>query len=140
MYFDSKAWKIFLASVLFLIATAVLSVLVFFNPAESPYFPPCPFFKITSLYCPGCGSLRAVHYLLHGRLLTAFDLNPLMVLFLPFIGYIFLSRFLVFITGRQLLSLEFLYSPILIWAILALILAYWILRNIPVQPFIFLAP
>ncbi|MEJ2068687.1 MAG: DUF2752 domain-containing protein, partial [Deltaproteobacteria bacterium] len=42
-------------------------ILYFFKPGQSPIYPPCPFHLITGLYCPGCGSLRALHALFHGR-------------------------------------------------------------------------
>src|SRR5215218_11212240 len=61
------------------------------NPVPEPghvsYFPPCPFYKLTGCYCPGCGGTRALHHLLHGRVATAFDFNPLLIVALPFIGY-----------------------------------------------------
>ena len=62
-------------------------VLRVFDPATSGIFPPCPFHYLTGLYCPGCGSLRAIHHLLHGNLQAAWAMNPLAVLLLPFVGY-----------------------------------------------------
>ncbi|NIM07518.1 MAG: DUF2752 domain-containing protein, partial [Armatimonadetes bacterium] len=58
-----------------------------FNPAGTSFYPPCPFNMLSGLYCPGCGSLRALHQLSHGHLLAALYLNPLMVIALPFIVY-----------------------------------------------------
>lgn len=46
----------------------------------SPYdggFIPCPLYALTGLYCPGCGSARSTHELLHGNIDTAFAMNPL---------------------------------------------------------------
>src|SRR5580693_9291812 len=54
-------------SVAMLAAVAVGAVLLeLFDPATSGIFPPCPFRYLTGWYCPGCGSLRAIHQLLHG--------------------------------------------------------------------------
>src|SRR5688500_6671777 len=76
-----------LALVALLIAATGAAALFAFNPAGSRLFPPCPFHAVTGLYCPGCGSTRAAHHLLHGRVATAFDLNALMVVSLPFLMY-----------------------------------------------------
>src|ERR1700730_15059946 len=64
--------------------------LYLFNPASPTnqgIFPQCPFRLLTGWQCPGCGSTRAFHQLLHGHFLAASELNPLMVLTLPFIIY-----------------------------------------------------
>jgi hypothetical protein len=47
------------------------------NPGEwnLPIF--CPFHAVTGLFCPGCGSLRAMHHILNLRFAPAFSHNPL---------------------------------------------------------------
>lgn len=47
---------------------------------------PCPFHAITGLRCPGCGSQRALHALLHGDLSTTFKMNALWILAIPVMG------------------------------------------------------
>jgi hypothetical protein len=49
------------------------------DPNQSGHYPTCPFLFITGYYCPGCGSLRAVHALTHGDLRAAVGLNVLTV-------------------------------------------------------------
>lgn len=44
----------------------------------------CVFYKLTGLYCPGCGSGRASAALLHLDFAAAFKHNLLYVLLLPF--------------------------------------------------------
>ena len=109
-----------------------------FDAASSVLYPPCPFRLLTGLYCPGCGSLRALHQLLHGNLLPALDMNPFMVLSLPFLGYAFVSYSMQAIWRRPLRS--FLLSPFWIWLLLGTIVAFTALRNIPIYPFLLLAP
>jgi hypothetical protein len=58
-------------------------VLFCFDPSRSAFYPVCLFHKTTGLLCPGCGSLRALHELLHGHLATAWRFNPLLVGSLP---------------------------------------------------------
>jgi len=116
-----------------------LALLLYFNkPSETIIFPHCPFHTLTGLYCPGCGSLRAIHELLHGRIVSALDLNPLMVISIPFLGYAFLSYSLFLIRGKRLPQI--IKRPIWIWLILAAIIIFWVLRNLPFRPFVILAP
>ena len=49
------------------------------DPNQSGHYPTCPFLAITGYYCPGCGSLRAVHALTHGEVGAAVGLNVLTV-------------------------------------------------------------
>ena len=125
----------------FLILMSGISCLVFFyifNPSTLHFFPPCPFHKLTGLHCPGCGSLRAMHHLLHGHPIEAFGLNPLMVLALPFIGFSFVMYFFHRILGK---SLSKIFIPAsYIWIFLWVVISFWILRNIPFYPFTLLAP
>src|SRR5262249_55872604 len=60
-------------------AATALILLAALDPATSRLFPPCPFRLATGLECPGCGTLRACHRLLHGDLAAAFRLNPLLL-------------------------------------------------------------
>jgi len=133
-----KGGRGFLGMLSLFIVSSLLFSLLFFNPADASWCPPCPFHYITGLYCPGCGSLRAVHHLFCGSFLTAFDLNPLMVLFLPLLTCIILSYLLFILTGKQLLSLQFVHSGKFVWMIFWFIIIYWVLRNIPCFPFSFL--
>ena len=68
-----------------ILATAAL--LYFFAPAKYSFYPQCPFHAITGLNCPGCGSLRAMHQLLHGNFQQALVLNPLAICLLPAFGF-----------------------------------------------------
>jgi len=112
-------------------------VLFVFDPATSAIFPPCPVRYLTGWYCPGCGSLRAIHRLLHGDLRAAWAMNPLTVVLLPFLTYGLVSQALSVARGRGL-------APFIpaawIWILCAAILMFGIARNIPVHPFDLLAP
>ena len=124
--------------ILIAIIIAAIILLYKINPSTSSFFPSCPVYTITGLYCPGCGSLRALHQLFHGNISNAFGFNPLMVIALPFIAYSFLSYILDGITGK---TLPKIFIPAFyIWLILGIILLFGILRNIRIYPFILLAP
>ena len=121
-----------------MVAAGTLGVLYFINPSTSTLFPTCPFLAFTGCYCPGCGSLRALHQITRGHLATALGLNPLLVLSLPFVGYFFVSRASLTLRGRSLKV--FFIRPAFIWALLAVIILYWVARNVPAYPFSLLAP
>ena len=107
----------------------VVALLRVFDPATAWFYPPCPFHALTGYLCPGCGTLRALHQLLNGHVATALRLNPLMMLLLPYAAYEGASGALETACGRRLPRV-FL-RPTLIWILLAVIVLFWILRNIP---------
>ncbi len=109
-----------------LIAGATLFVV---DPNRPGHYPTCPFLATTGWYCPGCGSLRAVHDLLHGDLAGALARNPLMVLALPYLllaGVAWLLR----AAGRPAPRSTSLPAWV-IWLILAGVIAFGVLRNLP---------
>lgn len=117
---------------------AALAMLLFFDPATSGLFPPCPLRYFTGWYCPGCGSLRAMHQLLQGNLRAAWALNPLTVLLLPFLIYGAASHASRALRGKYLP--QFFLPAIWIRALCAVIILFGIARNLPVHPFDWLAP
>ena len=119
-------------------AIPCVAILFTFNPANPGLFPSCPFRALTGFHCPGCGTLRGLHQLLHGHLMEAFSFNPLMVLFLPFLGYALVSNAVFSAGGRSLPGFRLPATGI--WLLLAAIILFWILRNVPAYPFSALAP
>ena len=121
-----------------LLGFAGLAVLYAVDPRNPGSYPICPFLGLTGCYCPGCGTLRALHRLMFGDVSGALGYNPLTVLSLPFIAYSFAAgalRAFDLPAPRPL----FLHSR-WIWALLAAILLFWALRNIPLGPLTALAP
>lgn len=127
-----------LLALLTMFAAAGLVMLRIFDPASSGVFPPCPLHYFTGLYCPGCGSLRALHALTHGNVQQAWAMNPLTILFLPYLMYGLTSEAVRLWRGRGLP--QPLLSPALIRAAFALIVVFGIARNIPAYPLNLLAP
>jgi hypothetical protein len=130
-----KSFKVVALTGVIIVAAIIL---YFYNPAGSQLYPPSPFRALTGLYCPGCGTLRALHQLLHGHLLTAFGLNPLMLLAMPYLIYSYVSYSAPVILGQKIPQLFI--KPDWIWLVLKVIIAYWVVRNIPFAPFSWLAP
>jgi hypothetical protein len=115
-------------TLLLLLIVGALLVLYWLDPARPGIFPPCPFRFVTGLKCPGCGTLRGLHQLLHGHPLAAWRLNPLMVVAIPFMGYVWISYTWRAFTGKPLVN--FTLRAFWIWQLLIAILIYWIGRNI----------
>jgi hypothetical protein len=59
------------------------ALLAHFDPATTWWMPSCPFYALTGLLCPLCGSLRAMHALLAGAPVAALAFNPLLIVALP---------------------------------------------------------
>jgi hypothetical protein len=128
----------------YLFAAALLSgfagliLLRLYDPATSGIFPPCPLRYLTGLYCPGCGSLRAIHQLLLGNLREAWALNPLTVVLLPFVTYGLASEALIQLRGR---ALPQIFLPaVWIRTLCAVVILFGVARNVPFHPFNLLAP
>lgn len=58
-------------------------LLFFFDPETAGFYPPCLFKTVLGAQCPGCGSLRAAHQLLHGNFAAAWALNPTLMIVGP---------------------------------------------------------
>jgi hypothetical protein len=114
-----------------MIATAC-AVLYLFDPRRHHFYPRCLLHEWTGLACPGCGSLRAAHQLLHGNLRAAFEFNPLLVCLLPFLALMAADRF--HREWRGLPPRELFSTPWRIWAAFGLLIAFGILRNLPFYP------
>ena len=104
-----------------------------FEPGRSGFFPACPFRLLTGFACPGCGSTRGLHALLHGDLITAFKFNPFIILALPFFLYVLLRHTNAVMRDRPINRnrLDAKY----IWMLLIGIVCFWIFRNTPFYPF-----
>ena len=99
------------------------------DPNQPGHYPTCPFLAVTGLYCPGCGSLRAVHDLLHGDVPGALARNPLAVLAVPYL-VVALVTWVMRRTGHPAPRSTQL-PAWTIWALLALVLAFGVARNLP---------
>lgn len=100
-----------------------------FSPEESRFFPQCPFHMLTGYDCPGCGSQRALHHLLHLRLLKAFLSNPLLIILIP---YLVISLWFEYFGGKEKYprARKILFGRNAIYIILAAIILFWIGRNV----------
>ena len=84
---------------------------------------------LTGLKCPGCGSQRAVHALLHADLASAFAHNALLVLSLPYLALLIGARLYVYLHPASSLR-STLESPLAIRTYFVITIAFWIARNV----------
>jgi Protein of unknown function (DUF2752) len=110
------------------------------NPgAAGAGYPGCVFHQMTGLWCPGCGLTRGTYQLLHGHLGAALGYNVFTPLALAAIVVAWVGWLRVSFGGppiripqRAGRSLSVI-APVLV-------LAYGVLRNIPIAPLRSLAP
>jgi hypothetical protein len=98
------------------------------DPETPGHYPTCPFLALTGWYCPGCGTTRAVHALLHGDAGLALQRNPLTVAALVVLAAAFAlwSQRLWRGAPRTWVA-----PPWVLYGLLGLILGFWALRNVP---------
>lgn len=117
---------------LILIVSAVY--LFMFEPGRTGFFPLCPFRLLTGLQCPGCGTTRALHEIVHGHFWAAFMLNPLLLIASPFLLWAFLRYSVIAMQGAMPRK-NALPAPY-IYAIFFVVVGFWIFRNTPYYPFV----
>lgn len=117
---------------LILIVSAVY--LFMFEPGRTGFFPLCPFRLLTGLQCPGCGTTRALHEIVHGHFWAAFMLNPLLLIASPFLLWAFLRYSVIAMQGamprKNALPATYIYL------IFFVVVGFWIFRNTPYYPFV----
>lgn len=108
---------------------AALIVFYVFDPQEQDIFPKCAFKTVTGYECPGCGSQRAIHDMLHLQLKQAFSHNALMFLLVP---YIVLGVFMEFFGGKTRFPKieKIFFGKWAAVAVLLIILIFWVGRNV----------
>jgi hypothetical protein len=116
-----------------------MAVLFFLlDPEKHIIFPRCVFYSLSGYYCPGCGSQRAIHSLLHLNLFGVVQNN---VLFLPAVFAIIYHYIHPFLNKKLNWRLpNIFYMKNTPWVIFGIILLFWLLRNLTVYPFSVLAP
>lgn len=98
-------------------------------PGQSWFLPACPIHAATGLFCPGCGTTRALYALLHGRLAEALDANLLLVGLLPVLAVLGVLLFTAAVRDNRVRDLRF--PPWATFGLLALVTLFTVLRNLP---------
>ncbi|MFT4778405.1 MAG: hypothetical protein ACJAU0_002606 [Flavobacteriales bacterium] len=124
----SKNWYLSIGIAVFLIVA--FGVFFTFDPSEASFFPACPLKSATGLDCPGCGSQRAIHQLLHLNFKEAFLFNPLLILSLPYLLFaVWVDRIRPTSAWSQTWRRR-LMGPKSVWVILAVVIIFFVARNL----------
>ncbi len=101
--------------------------------AVRPYH--CLFYQLTGLLCPACGATRAMLHLFSGNIMLSLKSNALAVFILPLVAYaLWLILRILFDKNYSIDDLKI--APFFIWSVFALILIFWVMRNIPYFSFL----
>ena len=108
---------------------AIMAGVVYFayDPSQSQFFPRCVFLSLTGWQCPGCGSQRAIHALLHGDLASAWHYNAALLVALPVLGVYLVGELKRTTWPNYYRTIS---RPIVIYIILGALIAWWIGRNL----------
>ena len=105
-------------STVFISAAVVGAVILYrFDPTVARFYPHCVFHDLTGLQCPGCGTTRALHHLLHGDVAGAFRLNAMLFVAVPFGAVATVWRRVAI-------------HPVTGWTALAVTVGWWVFRNL----------
>jgi hypothetical protein len=110
-------------------AVAATTYVGLVDPNVSGHYPTCPFLALTGAFCPGCGSLRAVHALTRGDVGAAIGLNALTVAAMVALAVVWVSWVRRRWTGRPRTSVAPAWT---LYLMLGVVVAFWVLRNLPV--------
>ena len=125
----ASPWCSFAAIAGLAAGSGALVTLFLFDPATHGFYPICPLHQMTGLLCPGCGTLRALHQLTHGNFAAAWGLNPFVMALWPVALWLVARELIWLTTGRRLPGL--VTRPIFGWALVAGLVIFGILRNVP---------
>lgn len=114
-----------------LVALVALVVLYYeVNPSQTAWMPQCYFKELTGWSCLTCGSQRAFHHLLHGRVLEGIRYNYFLLVLVPWVMLLLAERFFGPEKGWAIRLRKGLEHPVA-WTLLVLLCVAWIvLRNL----------
>jgi hypothetical protein len=128
-WFHPAVWPVLLAG----IAAAAVGYVAAVDPDVPGHYPTCPFYALTGYYCPGCGTLRAIHALAHGHPGEAFGYNMLSMSMLPVLGYFWVTWLIRSVRKQPRRDLA---HPAWIWGLAAVSVVFWVVRNLPFGHFL----
>lgn len=132
---SAPLWPRLAAPAAVAVATALACALIWFADPTAPGgpLPVCPTKLLLHIDCPGCGSLRMLYSLMHGELAAAVHYNALGLVALVLLLWAYLAWTYGRLRGRQAWSWQQhrWSAPML----LVLVTAWFVVRNIPLEPF-----
>ena len=109
-----------------LILGGAVGLYALLDPATYP-FPRCLILTTTGYRCPGCGLQRALHALLHGRILEALAYNRALLFTIPLLQpYAYVALF----PERTPRLRRILKHPLTLSFLVISVIGWWIARNL----------
>ncbi len=107
------------------------------QPTSLSQSPLCPSRRWLGVYCPGCGSSRACHALAHGEVSRAWRFNPALILAgVPALAWLVVACGAACIAGSApRLRPPARWAARATWALLGLLVAWGVVRNLPGEAF-----
>ena len=128
----------------FVSAVVLISLALYLRGADlrsgTRWLPSCSLNSLTGLHCPGCGNTRAAHAILHGDIGEAVQQNILFVIAIPFLGLGAFRLWMDWIYPGKWKPLPFRWKWGYSLVLIAIVVAFGILRNVHRAPFSWLAP
>ena len=119
--------RIAIAILIMAVALGAGAIYFLFDPNESGFFPRCVFLTLTGWKCPGCGTQRAAHALLHGDVMGAMRYNAFLLIALAMVALCAWGEWKRTTNTRLYLASS---SKWVVGGFLAMVLAWWVLRNV----------
>ena len=88
----------------------------------------CPFYKISGLFCPGCGVSRMFLNIFKGDFYLAFRSNVLLFTMLPVFVVYSIYKFFTYV--KYGVQAQKKIETILIWGVVFMLILFGVLRNI----------
>lgn len=134
------AWAL-RAAVLVLLTAVVWTFLLRYEAEVRAVSPGCVFKRLTGYDCAGCGGTRAFFAFLKGEFALSWRMNPLFLTGLAGAGVFGGMKVWDRLPGGRPRYLSWIRVTAGVgWWALGILLAFWILRNLPWWPFTLLAP
>lgn len=125
---DTDEFLYKLGAILLFVAILFLSIIHMFQINYQLFLLPCLFYKITGLYCPGCGGTRSVHALMDGHLFSSIRYNPI-VLYGVFIYLWYMISNTIEYVSKHKIKVGMKYHDTYLWIGLAILILFCLLRN-----------
>ncbi len=119
--------KTILAIFIVIMAVALAIAYYFFDPVEVRWMPRCLWKVATDTDCPGCGSQRMAHALMHGDFSAAWHANAYALCMIPVIVFLIWLEFAKDCYPKLYATVH---RPAVIMSLMATIILWWIFRNL----------
>lgn len=116
-----------LAIIIGFLAVALATAYYFFDPVEARWMPKCIWKMATGTDCPGCGSQRMAHALIHGDFLGAWHANAYALCMIPVIMFLL---WLEFAKDRYSKLYATVHRPAVITSLVSTVILWWVFRNL----------